>query len=311
MDHIDIGFIGLGKHGKRYLNHILNEDVSGINVGAVSKRTPFHDHLGHGIRTHVDDNDSIFDDGSIDAIIVLTPTGTHSDLAIEAMENGKHVLVEKPMASTASDCRDMIDTANKNNVKLMVSQTLRYNPTVLRMKEIWKDLDDAKKISMEQHLEPPDRDWLYDPDLAGGGVLLNTGVHVFDTIRFITGSSINMKDSFISHIRNKKLDDLAFGHFKLDNQIKGSFSLARYHDARRREITVHTDKRKIFADAMREYILDNMEYSKAKGEKRTIIPLLEDFRNCILNDSDAPISGYEGMEAVKVCEMAYGISKKV
>ena len=139
MDHIDVGLIGLGKHGKRYLNHILKEDVYGINVKAVSKMSSFKEKLGHGIRTHMDDNDAVFGDDLIDAVLILTPTGTHRELAIEAMENGKHVLVEKPLASSVSDCKDMIDAAQRNGVKLMVAQTLRYNPTVIRMK---RDLEE-------------------------------------------------------------------------------------------------------------------------------------------------------------------------
>ena len=248
----------------------------------------------------------------LDAVIIATPTGTHFEIAMDAIEAGKHVLVEKPMAVNSEQCRKMIDSSRKNSVKLMVAQTLRYNPTIIKLKQMMKDHGPIKSISMEQHLEPPDREWLYNKDMAGGGVLLNTGVHIFDTIRSLTDSNIVPRSCKIDNILNKHLDDVAFGSFVLSNGIEGTFSTSRYHQARRREITLKFKECEIFADAMRDFIIlkekNDINFVKVTGEKRAIVPLLEDLRDSILKNRPPSISGKEGLEAVKTCNEFYNLS---
>lgn len=300
-----IGIIGLGIHGSRYLNHILN-DVEGIEVPAVSRRSMEEarhilNRFNRDIKFLNNYRDLLKED--LESVIITTPTGTHAEIAIEAMNKGLHVLVEKPMASSVEDCQRMIDSSKENDVILMISQTLRYNPTIVRIKQMVIDID-IEKILMEQHLEPPNREWLFNKKLAGGGVLLNTGVHIFDTIRFITNEEIIPIDCTIKKIRNPNLEDLAFGTFSLSDGGEGSFSTSRYHTSRRREISINKDN--ILADAMREMIL-KPEMKTVKGEKRTIIPLLEDFRDSIKNNKKITITGEDGMAAVKACENFYGV----
>ena len=210
METLKVGVIGTGKHGNRYINHIQN-DIKNMKLHSICSRRgkssdgPF--------KVFNDHKDMIRSD--LNVVIIATPTGTHFEIAMDAMEAGKHLLVEKPMAVNSDQCRKMIDSSRTNNVKLMVAQTLRYNPTIIKLKQMMRDHGPIESISMEQHLEPPDREWLYDKDMAGGGVLLNTGVHIFDTIRFLTDSDIIPRSCKIGNMLNKHLDDIAIGSFIL------------------------------------------------------------------------------------------------
>jgi predicted dehydrogenase len=79
--------------------------------------------------------DDVLLDASVDAVIVATPTSTHAALTTRALEAGKHVLCEKPLASTVAECDEVIEAAEQAERVLMVGHTFIYNPAVRRMKE--------------------------------------------------------------------------------------------------------------------------------------------------------------------------------
>ena len=78
----------------------------------------------------------LINDPSIDAIIIATPVSTHFELTLEALRKGKHVLVEKPLASTSDQARQLIDEAAARNLVLMVDHTFVYTDAVRKMREL-------------------------------------------------------------------------------------------------------------------------------------------------------------------------------
>lgn len=78
----------------------------------------------------------IVESPEIDAVAIATPVWTHYDIAKAALAAGKHVLIEKPMASTSAQCRELIDIANEKKLTLMVGHTYIYSPSVRKIKEI-------------------------------------------------------------------------------------------------------------------------------------------------------------------------------
>jgi predicted dehydrogenase len=81
------------------------------------------------------DHTEIVNDGGIDAVVIATDAQSHHDLAIQAVEAGKHVFVEKPLALTVADGEEMVERAGKHARTLMVGHILLYHPAVTRMKE--------------------------------------------------------------------------------------------------------------------------------------------------------------------------------
>ncbi|MGH9395380.1 MAG: Gfo/Idh/MocA family protein [Terriglobia bacterium] len=80
--------------------------------------------------------DEVFEDPTVDAVVIATPVGTHFALAKRALENGKHVLIEKPMTQTVAQSEELIELARKNGRVLMVDHTFIYTGAVRKMKEI-------------------------------------------------------------------------------------------------------------------------------------------------------------------------------
>ena len=80
---------------------------------------------------------AVLDDPAVQAVAMATPVGTHAEMALAALEAGKHVLVEKPMADNARDAEEMVRRADKHGLTLMVDHTFIYSPPVRKMKEIY------------------------------------------------------------------------------------------------------------------------------------------------------------------------------
>jgi predicted dehydrogenase len=79
---------------------------------------------------------SVVSDPGIDAVAIATPVSTHFPLARECLLSGKHVFIEKPMASSAEECQELIDIAQRESLTLMIGHTFVYNPTVRKIKEV-------------------------------------------------------------------------------------------------------------------------------------------------------------------------------
>jgi phthalate 4,5-cis-dihydrodiol dehydrogenase len=130
----------------------------------------------------------------IDAVYIATPHQFHREHAVIAAEQGKHVIVEKPMALTLDDCDAMIEAAERNGVTLIVGHTHSFAPAIARMRELIAS-GEIGRLAMLSMLNYTD--FLYRPrrpeelDTAkGGGILFNQVPHQVDVARFLAGSEV-------------------------------------------------------------------------------------------------------------------------
>ena len=134
---IGIGLVGYGYWGPNLAR--VGAEADGCRLAAVAdfsaeargraeKRYP-------GIRTHADWRDLV-KDPAVDAVVVATPVHTHFDIAFAALENGKHVLVEKPMTRNRAEASILIDEAARRGCVLMVDHTFVYTPAVRKIREL-------------------------------------------------------------------------------------------------------------------------------------------------------------------------------
>jgi len=130
-----------------------------------------------------------------DAVIINLPHGLHAPATIFFLENGIHVLVEKPMANTVTECDAMNEAALKNGKKLGIAHIQKYFPVNKKIKSII-DSGELGRLCMynEQrsinYFLPNRSPWFTDKKMAGGGIVMNYGAHAFDRLCYTTGSSI-------------------------------------------------------------------------------------------------------------------------
>jgi len=145
-----------------------------------------------GIDTYYLDYKDALADKNIDGVVVVTPTAYHREIVLNAASAGKHILCEKPMAMTASECTDMIEAAEKANVKLQLAFMRRFDESFMHAKERIDagEIGDVVSVKSLTHGPSTPRPWMYD--LAkSNGPLAEVSSHDIDALHWYSGSYIN------------------------------------------------------------------------------------------------------------------------
>jgi predicted dehydrogenase len=134
--------------------------------------------------------DSLKDNPEVDVVYVVLPNGMHAEYTVRALQAGKHVLTEKPMANTPDECRQMIDAARKADRKLMVAYRCRYEPhnqEAIRIARS-KELGPTQMILADAGFPIGDpNQWRLNKKMAGGGSLMDIGIYALNACRYLTG----------------------------------------------------------------------------------------------------------------------------
>lgn len=137
--------------------------------------------------------DELLCDSSIDAIIVSTPPNLHREHCERALRAEKHVLCEKPLASTVEDCRAIVKTAQQCERILATGYNYRFYPAIVKAKELIRDGKIGEIISVKSFAGHPGgleftHQWVHDPKVMGGGALMDNGTHLADLMLYFLDS---------------------------------------------------------------------------------------------------------------------------
>lgn len=151
--------------------------------------------------------DEIADNKDIDLVYVVLPNGMHKEFTIRAAQASKHVIVEKPMANTVQECREMIAACKKAGVQLALGYRLHYEPNHLEIMRLGQDKVFGQVRLMEASLgfnmtgvDPGD--WHLNKKLSGGGPLMNLGVYCIQSNRYVLGEEpVAVTAQFLPKIR--------------------------------------------------------------------------------------------------------------
>ena len=138
--------------------------------------------------------DTIKDNPEVEIIYIVLPNGMHAEHAVRGSQAGKHVLTEKPMASTPAECQQMIDAARNASRKLMVAYRCRYEPynrEAIRIARS-RELGPTKVILADHGFNIGDpTQWRLKKGLAGGGSLMDIGIYSLQAARYLSGEEPN------------------------------------------------------------------------------------------------------------------------
>lgn len=150
------------------------------------------------------DYDRIADNKDIDAVYIALPNGMHAEFTIRAAKAGKHVLCEKPMATSVADSRAMIEACRAAGKKLMIAYRCQYEPVNLKAIALIRSgaIGKVQAIESANGFNISPGEWRLNRKLAGGGPLMDVGIYSLNACRYLTGEEpgdIRANSSVIDH----------------------------------------------------------------------------------------------------------------
>ncbi|MEA2075245.1 MAG: Gfo/Idh/MocA family oxidoreductase [Euryarchaeota archaeon] len=182
MEKIRVGVIGVGAMGKHHVRiyHGMR-DVELVGVADSNERTA--NEIAAEYHTEAfTDCEQLLNKKDLDAVSIAVPTSLHKEIARKAAQYGVHMLVEKPIADSLSNAVAIIDAARRENLKLMIGHIERFNPAILKLKELIAAGELGQVLSISCRRVGP-----YAPRIRDVGIITDLAVHDIDTISYLYG----------------------------------------------------------------------------------------------------------------------------
>ncbi|HHW40494.1 MAG TPA: Gfo/Idh/MocA family oxidoreductase [Syntrophomonadaceae bacterium] len=187
---VKLGMIGAGNYAKLMLLPYLSrmKEVEFVGVSTSTGISGKHAARKYGFRFCTTDNEEIFRDKDINAVVIATRHNLHADLTVRALASGKHVFVEKPLATGEAELSRLVEAVRNSDRILMMGFNRRFAPLAVEAKRFFAGR--AGPLSMIYRVNagavPPDH-WTQDPE-EGGGRIVGEVCHFVDLLQFLCGA---------------------------------------------------------------------------------------------------------------------------
>ncbi|AOM84387.1 Gfo/Idh/MocA family protein [Salisediminibacterium beveridgei] len=324
MKTIQAGIIGCGTIAK--FRHLPEYDQEkGVTIKAVcdlnkERAEGYAKEFG---ATAYTDFEKLLEDDEIDVVSICTPNALHAPMTIKALEKGKHVLCEKPMATGSEEAQAMIDAAKKAGKLLMIGHNQRYTPSAQKARELLQSGALGKVFSFRTtfghdgpegwSVEGKDT-WFFNKDMAFIGALGDLGVHKTDMMRYVLDEEFTEAAAMVETLVKKAdVDDSAVCLLKSESGVIGTMTASWTYNAQEDNSTVIYGEKgmlRLEDDPTDSVILQYATGEKIKYELGGIQTNDEDgqvnsdvihqFITAVREGKPSPISGEEGKKSLEV-----------
>jgi predicted dehydrogenase len=266
--------------------------------------------------------DSIRDNPEVDVIYIVLPNGMHAEYTVRGFQAGKHVLSEKPMASTPADCQSMIDVGRKTNRKLMVAYRCRYEPfnqEMIRMARS-QELGPLKVILCDTGFPIGDpTQWRLKKDLAGGGSMMDIGIYSLQAARYISGQEPVELNAFIYNTpgdqRFKEVEETVMFQLRFPSGVLANCSSSYGYASQSRFRAIATDGW-FELEPGQHYTGLRMRVNRGNQLEEVMLPEKDHFAAemdhmsaCVLDNKEPLTPGEEGLRDLKLIMSIYDAAK--
>jgi len=328
------GVIGIGSHANRFMGPAISKAANTRFVAACSRSMERAKEFAakHSVERVYESFEKMLEDPEVDAVYVATPNNLHAQQAIQAAEAGKHVLCEKPMALTEADCERMIETCDKNGIKLGIDFQNRYHPAHVEAHRLVQEGKVGKiYVAKAQYCHGFTRGfihslwqggWRTDLSIGGGGALMGTGLHPIDLLRFLLDSEVEEVRALCDPRTSDTIDEMVYVILKLQNGVHGmiisGFIAPRSDD----DVVLYGNQAKVTCKGtvgmpLRGELLVEGDSINLRMTFPTNDPLpgnyirvIEAFNRCIEENTESDISGYNGLQMVRIANAILESNRK-
>jgi UDP-N-acetylglucosamine 3-dehydrogenase len=286
MRKMNVAVIGAGYWGKKIVSEYaqLTKNNSGVSLHSVcdlSKENLTLCELSFQVPIVTTHHKEIMACPEIDAVHICTPNASHYEICKEALEAGKHVLVEKPMSLNSGEALKLVDLAHAKNRVLSVGHIFRFNKALEKVRSL-----------VEEHFFG-DLFWLklqwttLMPPMEGRDIITDLAPHPFDILNFLLGTWPLKITCKAKAYRREKLEEMAYIIAEFQNDIVANIELSWLTPGKTREVSVMGSKRFVKVDCLTQEVTafeNGNSYNIPVERNNTIEAELKHFLMCIQNN---------------------------
>ena len=333
MQHADekkVGFaiVGLGKFATEQMMPAFKETKHARMVALVSGSPAKAQRLAqeYGVDPkniyNYQNFDTLKDNPAVDVVYIVLPPGLHAEYAVRAAKAGKHVLSEKPMATSPKECEQMIEACQKAGKKLMVAYRAQYEPfNINAIARIRKgELGRLMQLTADHgRIVDPTGDkadeWRVVKKLAGGGSLMDIGIYSLNAARYLTGeepvevTAQEMSDP--SDPRFREVEDRIHFTLRFPSGALATCTSA-YSIAEVKRFRVFGDKAWLDLDPATDYYEHHMTIGDQEGQRQPALKEgnqfaaeLDHMAECVLGNKTPKTPGEEGLRDIRLIQAIY------
>lgn len=327
MEKVKIGIIGLG--GVAQLVHLPNlvkvPNADLTAVAEINKNRLLTISEKFNVKEKYSSYKEMLEKSEIDAVIIATPTSTHTDIAIDCLNAGKDVLVEKPLARTYAEAKKIVDASKKNKKKLMVGLNLRYRPDTMLLRSFitTKEIGEPFYIKCGWiRKQSSGEKWFTRKEQSGGGVIFDLGIHLLDLSLWLLDypeiTSVSTQNFFHN---TKNVEDTSISCIKCDNsavinmEVSWSLPVEKDHfflDVFGTKGSFSSNPFRLYKKVDNNYI--NLTPTQVENPtilfKKSYLNELKSFIGAIKELNPVFSSGEEAMHRMKIIEAMYLSAEK-
>ena len=305
-----IGLVGLGRHGMRYARHLL-EPLPHVRLVAVSRRDARQGAsfaAEHGVRFYQDYH-KLVEDPEVQAVVVVTPPALARSVCLAGVHAGKPMLIEKPLATTGVEARDMVQAAARGSIPIMTAQTLRFDTSVTALKAARGSVGARQYLVLTNRAEPRQDQEREASDYAGRGVLLEIGIHLLDLVRFLTGEEVAEVRCELDPTLSGMPEARALVSLRTAGGFPCVVDVSRMTAGRVSRAEWVGDHGQISADwvhhRLRTISGGNVVHEEPVEYRPTVVATILAFAEALERGRPMPITGLDGQRAVEIVDACY------
>ena len=325
---IRFGILGCGMIARFHtgaLNSLPNARLVGVADAMPEFAKKFAE--SNGIKAY-ESYEAMLCDPEIDAVCICTPSGFHAENAMQALRAKKHVVLEKPMAFTAEECRKIDETAKENGCVITVICQLRFSKDVQKIRKLLAEKAFGKLVFCDLYMkywrDPAyyaGSNWKGTKKFDGGGALMNQGIHGVDLLLYLVGDAKLLCAKNKTHFHNIEVEDLSVAMLEFENGALGVIEASTCSNPgfeRRLEITGTEGSVVLVENRIEKLILkgvDCTESAEVKVSGTASDPAAMDsalhalqignFIRAICGEEELVMTAKEGSRAVSLIDQIY------
>ncbi|MDR2277348.1 Gfo/Idh/MocA family protein [Vagococcus fluvialis] len=255
-----------------------------------------------------------------EAVIICSENSLHKEEVLLSAKAKKHILCEKPIATNVEDGKEMIEACKEAGVILQIAFPVRFCEPIIEAKQILDsgELGELQSIKTTNRGQNP-MEWFVNPELSGGGAVLDHTVHMVDIIRWFTKEEVKEVYAEIdTFFEDTPVEDSGILNMVLTNDIvvthdcswSRSNNFPTWGDV---TIELFGSKGNLRVDALNDHLSNFQDTGKAANHiffgENMDFGLIKDFVSCVREKREPFITGYDGLKAMEVGLRAYDSAK--